>query len=134
VNQEYREQFGLEWTESLGFNNSFAFMIRGADARRLGVSTISQAAAHTPRWQAGFGCEFIERDDGYAGLAEVYGLEFAEPPREMYLGLMYRALGEGQVDFIAGNSTEGLVEALGLALLEDDRRYFPPLRLVPISR
>ncbi len=132
VKQEYADQFGLEWTEPLGFSNTFAIMVRGEDARNLGLQTISDAAAYTPRWRAGFGYEFVERADGLRGLAAAYGLEFVEQPLELDLGLMYRALNGGQVDFIAGNSTEGLVEVLDLVVLEDDKRYFPPYQAAPV--
>jgi glycine betaine/choline ABC-type transport system substrate-binding protein len=132
LQREYGERFGLEWTEPLGFNDTFAIMIRGGDARREKLRTISQSARLAPGWRAGFGYEFLERADGYRGLARTYGLKFAEPPREMDLGLLYRALHEGKVDFIAGNSTEGLVEALDLAILEDDKQYFPRYDAAPV--
>lgn len=132
VRREYAEQFDLEVTEPLGFNNTFAIMVRGEDARRLGLKTISDAANHTPQWKAGFGYEFLERADGLTGLAETYALRFSAPPSQMDLGLMYRALADKQVDFVAGNSTEGLVEALDLAILEDDKHYFPPYEAVPV--
>jgi len=134
VRQAYAERFGLEVTEPLGFENTFAIVVRGEDARRLNLKTLSQATAHTPGWRAGFGYEFMERPDGYAGLASTYGLRFAAPPRIMDLGLLYRALKEKQVDLVAGNSTDGLIAALDLAVLEDDRRYFPPYEAVPIVR
>ena len=134
VRQAYAERFGLEVTEPLGFENTFAIVVRGEDARQLNLKTLSQAAAHTPGWRAGFGYEFMERPDGYAGLAAAYGLRFAAPPRIMDLGLLYRALKEKQVDLVAGNSTDGLIAALDLAVLEDDRRYFPPYEAVPIVR
>jgi len=130
----YREQFDLEWTEPLGFNNTFAIVVRGEDARRLGLKTISDAAPHAPGWRAGFGYEFIERPDGFAGLAKTYGLEFGQPPRTMELGLLYRALIEKQVDFVAGNSTDGALAALDLTMLEDDRHYFPPYEAAPVVR
>ena len=134
VRQAYAERFGLEVTEPLGFENTFAIVVRGEDARQLNLKTLSQPAAHTPGWRAGFGYEFMERPDGYAGLAAAYGLRFAAPPRIMDLGLLYRALKEKQVDLVAGNSTDGLIAALDLAVLEDDRRYFPPYEAVPIVR
>ena len=134
VRQAYAERFGLEVTEPLGFENTFAIVVRGEDARQLNLKTLSQAAAHTSGWRAGFGYEFMERPDGYAGLAAAYGLRFAAPPRIMDLGLLYRALKEKQVDLVAGNSTDGLIAALDLAVLEDDRRYFPPYEAVPIVR
>ncbi|MCI0354753.1 MAG: ABC transporter substrate-binding protein [Acidobacteria bacterium] len=134
VRTAYRDKFGLEVTEPLGFNNTFAMVIRGEDAARLGVRTLSQAAAHTPKWRAGFGYEFTERPDGLPGLARTYNLKFAEPPRIMDMGLLYRALKETQVDFVAGNSTDGTIAALGFVALEDDRHYFPPYDAVPVVR
>ena len=119
---------------SLGFNNTFAIVVRGEDARSLHLKTISDAAPYAPHWRAGFGYEFMERPDGYEGLARTYGLSFAEPPRIMDLGLLYRALLEKQVDLVAGNSTDGLLSARDLVMLEDDKHYFPPYEAVPIVR
>lgn len=134
VRDAYRERFGIEWAEPLGFSNTFAIIVRGEDARQLGLSTISDAAGHTAGWTPGFGYEFAEREDGYRGLIEAYGLEFPVAPRDMDLGLVYRALAEGEVDLIAGNSTDGLIDALDLKILEDDLRYFPPYDAVPLVR
>jgi osmoprotectant transport system permease protein len=128
----YASRFGLTMFPSLGFENSFAILVREADARRLDLHTISEAAAHTPLWRAGFGYEFLNRADGYPGLAQRYGLRFAAPPVAMDLGLTYRALAEGRVDLIAGDSTNGLIPALKLRVLRDDRRYFPPYDAVPV--
>src|SRR5216684_8078978 len=134
VKTEYARRFNLELGQPFGFNNTFAIEIRGEDARRLGLKTISQAAAYTPKWRAGFGYEFTGRPDGYKGLAATYGLRFAAAPRIMDLGLLTRALKDHQVDLIAGNMTDGLIPALDLFVLEDDRHYFPPYEAVPIIR
>lgn len=134
VRTEYAKRFNLEVGKTLGFNNTFAIEIRGDDARRLGLTTLSQAATYTPQWRAGFGYEFMERPDGYKGLAATYGLHFAESPRIMDLGLLARALKDKQVDLAAGNATDGLIPALDLFVLEDDRHYFPPYEAVPIMR
>ncbi len=134
VRREYASRFKLLVTEPLGFNNTFAIVIRGEDARRMGIHTLSEAAAYTPQWRPGFGFEFMERPDGYLGLARTYGLKFAASPRIMDLGLLYRALLEQQVDLVAGNSTDGLIAARDLAILEDDKNYFPPYEAVPIVR
>jgi osmoprotectant transport system substrate-binding protein len=134
VKQGYARQFGLAVGEPLGFDNTFAIVIRGEDARRLHLHTISQTAKYAPQWRAGFGYEFMERPDGYAGLASTYGLRFAAPPRIMDLGLLYRALTEKEVDIVAGSATDGLISALGFVVLEDDRHYFPPYDAVPIVR
>src|SRR5262250_1305977 len=114
VKSEYEERFHLTLAPPFGFNDSFAIEIRGEDARQLHLRTISQSARYTPQWRAGFGYEFMERDDGYKGLVTTYGLRFAEPPRIMDLGLLTRALKNRQVDLIAGNNTDGLIPALDL--------------------
>lgn len=116
----------------LGFNNSFAILVRAADARAHGLTRLSQLAEHAPQWRAAFGYEFLERPDGYRGLTETYGLRFREAPRTMDLTLIYRALANGEVDVIAGDATAGLIEALSLSMLEDDRQYFPPYDAVPV--
>jgi osmoprotectant transport system substrate-binding protein len=134
VKGEYERRFKLTLGPPLGFEDTFAIEIRGEDARRLHLTTISQSAAYTPKWRAGFGYEFMERPDGYKGLAATYGLRFAEPPRIMDLGLLARALKERQVDLVAGNTTDGLIPALGLAVLEDDKHYFPPYEAVAVLR
>lgn len=134
VQSEYKQRFNLEVLPSLGFNNTFAIVIRGDDARRLNVKTLSEAARYSSQWHAGFGYEFMERPDGYPGLARTYGLHFAGEPRIMDLGLLYRALLDKQVDVIAGNSTDGLLSARDLVVLEDDKHYFPPYQAVPIVR
>jgi glycine betaine/choline ABC-type transport system substrate-binding protein len=134
VRNAYREQFRVEWTEPLGFNNTFAIIVRKADAEKLNLHTISDAAPHTKNWTTGFGYEFVEREDGYAGLVKTYNLQFPGTPRVMDLGLTYKALANNQVDLIAGNSTDGLIDSLQLVVLEDDKHYFPPYDAVPLVR
>jgi osmoprotectant transport system substrate-binding protein len=134
VKQAYRTKFNLAVGRPLGFNDTFAIVIRGDDARRLHLTTVAQAAAFAPKWRAGFGYEFMERPDGYKGLVTSYGLRFAEAPRIMDLGLITRALKERQVDLIAGNNTDGLIPALDLFVLEDDHHYFPPYEAVAVMR
>src|SRR5579864_8912071 len=134
VKSEYENHFHLTLGPPFGFNDTFAIEIRGEDARRLHLQTISQSAAYTAQWRAGFGYEFMERPDGYKGLVATYGLRFAAPPRIMDLGLLTRALKDHQVDLIAGNMTDGLIPALDLFVLEDDRHYFPPYEAVPVIR
>jgi glycine betaine/choline ABC-type transport system substrate-binding protein len=133
VKAEYAKRFKLEWTEPLGFNNTFAILIRGEDAKKLGLKTVSDAAKVSAQWRAGFGQDFMSRADGFPGFSEAYGLHF-EATREMDLSLTYRALAENQVDLIAGNSTDGLIARYGLFQLDDDRHYFPPYDAVPVVR
>jgi osmoprotectant transport system substrate-binding protein len=134
VKNEYERRFGLTLGPAFGFNDTFAMEIRGEDARRLNIKTLSQAVAFTPHWRAGFGYEFMERPDGYRGLVAAYGLHFAENPRVMDLGLLARVLRDRQIDLAAGNATDGLIPALDLFVLEDDKHYFPPYEAVPVIR
>jgi osmoprotectant transport system substrate-binding protein/osmoprotectant transport system permease protein len=133
VKREYASQFKVEVSPPLGFENTFAILVRGADARKLNLKTISEAAPHTPQWRAGFGQDFMSRADGYPGFSKTYGLKFAAV-REMDLSLTYIALSSRQVDLIAGNSTEGRITTLDLFQLADDRHYFPPYEAVYIVR
>jgi osmoprotectant transport system permease protein len=133
VKQEYADRFKVEVSQPLGFENTFAILVRGEDARRLNLKTISNAATEAPRWRAGFGQDFMSRADGYPGFSKTYGLKFAEV-REMDLSLTYIALSSRQVDLIAGNSTEGRIPTLDLFQLADDRRYFPPYEAVYLVR
>ena len=134
VKQLYSERFQVEVTEPLGFENTFALVIRGDDAKNLHIRTISDLVSVAPKWHAGVGYEFLERPDGLPGLSARYNLHFAESPKVMDLGLIYRALVDRQVDAVVGNSTDGLIDALGLTALVDDRHYFPPYDAVPIVR
>jgi osmoprotectant transport system permease protein len=133
VKQDYANQFKVEVSPPLGFENTFAILVRGADARKLNIKTISDAALHTPQWRAGFGQDFMSRADGYPGFSKTYGLKFAAV-REMDLSLTYIALSSQQVDLIAGNSTEGRIATLDLFQLADDRHYFPPYEAVYLVR
>ncbi len=133
VKQEYADRFKVAVSQPLGFENTFAILVRGEDARRLNLKTISNAATEAPRWRAGFGQDFMSRADGYPGFSKTYGLKFAEV-REMDLSLTYIALSSKQVDLIAGNSTEGRIPTLDLFQLADDRRYFPPYEAVYLVR
>jgi osmoprotectant transport system permease protein len=130
--QLYSERYGLRLFPSLGFENTFAILIRRADGQRLGLRKISDAVAPARQWTAAFGYEFLNRADGFSGLARRYGLSFAKPPSAMDLGLTYRALADGRVDLIAGDSTNGLIAVLQLQQLEDDLGYFPPYDAVPV--
>ena len=131
---EYAEKFGLSVSPQLGFANDFAILVRGDVARQNGLKTISDAVSISKNWQAGFGQDFMSRADGYPGFVKAYGLNFAKQPREMDLSLTYRALQSGELDIIAGNSTDGLIKQLDLFQLEDDRHFFPPYQAVFIAR
>jgi osmoprotectant transport system substrate-binding protein len=134
VKQGYAQRFNLEVTEPLGFENTFAMVVRGDDSRSLQLHNTSDVVPFAPKMRAGFGFEFLERPDGFRGWSQLYGLHFAAPPSVMDLGLIYRALVDKKVDIVAGNSTDGLIDALHLVALIDDKHYFPPYDAVPIVR
>jgi osmoprotectant transport system substrate-binding protein len=134
VRRLYAQRYNVTVAPPLGFENTFAMIIRGDDARRYNLRALSQAAQYTPQWKLGVGYEFEQRPDGLPGLSKVYGLKFDGPPRTMDLGLLYRAINARQVDMIAGNSTDGPIQAFGLTVLEDDKHYFPPYQAVPLVR
>ena len=133
VKQEYVDKFHVDVSPPLGFENTFAILIRGADAQKFNLKTITDAAPQTNKWRAGFGQDFMSREDGFPGFSKAYGLKFAEV-REMDLSLTYIALSSRQVDLIAGNSTEGRIATLNLFQLADDRHYFPPYEAVYLVR
>ncbi len=133
VRRVYRERWGLEWTQPLGFENTFALVVRRADAEAQGFVSIADLAPRGADLVAGFGPEFMARPDGYPGLREMYGLEFGSI-RQLDLGLMYRALADDQIDVAVANSTDGQIAGLDLLVLDDDRRYFPPYQAAPVVR
>lgn len=130
----YEQRYKVRAEPGLGFQNTFAMVVRADDARKLHLETISDAIPHAPQMKLGVGYEFQERPDGLRGLKQTYGLRFDGDPRTMDLGLLYRALQAGQVDMVAGNSTDGPIRALHLVALEDDKHYFPPYEAVPLIR
>jgi osmoprotectant transport system substrate-binding protein len=134
VKQLYAQRFNFAVTEPLGFENTFAMVIRGDDAQRLHLQRTSDISPFAPKWRVGVGFEFLERSDGFKGWSERYGLHFDQQPSVMDLGLIYRALQDHKVDMVAGNSTDGVIDSLHLVILEDDRHYFPPYDAVPIVR
>ena len=134
VESEYAKRWGIVWSPPLGFENTFALVVRGEDARRWGLKRMSDLKAHEAEIRPGFGYEFLEREDGFPGLARIYGLRFAQRPAQMDLGLLYPALQSRQVDLIAGNSTDGLIAAMGAVVLEDDKHYFPPYEAAFVVR
>ncbi|HEX8924766.1 MAG TPA: glycine betaine ABC transporter substrate-binding protein [Terriglobales bacterium] len=134
VQREYQRRFNLTVLPSLGFDNTFAVVMRGDDAKARGLTRLSQLATFAPKMRVGVGYKFLERPDGFNGLSKTYGLRFAAAPSVMDLGLLYRALLAQQVDVVVGSNTDGMIAALGLAVLADDRHYFPPYEAVPIVR
>jgi osmoprotectant transport system substrate-binding protein len=130
----YEKRYRVRVGPGMGFEDTFAMVVRAEDARRLGLRTISDVAKVNPPMRLGVGYEFAERPDGLRGLSAAYGLRFEGPPRTMELGLLYRALASHQVDIVAGNSTDAAIRSMGFVALEDDKHYFPPYEAVPLVR
>jgi len=126
VRGEYQSRFGLQWMDPLGFNNTFAMVVRGDEARKYKIATLSDAARYAPGWTLGVGYEFQQRPDGLAGLLKTYQLPLHGTPKTMDLGLLYKALEQGQVSMVAGNATDGQLSVLNAVVLQDDQHYFPP--------
>ena len=134
VRNLYQQRYHIAVLDPLGFENTFAMIIRGDDAARLHIDTLSESAPYTPQWVLGVGYEFEQRPDGLPGLSKAYNLHFKDEPRTMDLGLLYRAINAHQVDMIAGNSTDGPIASFHLKVLADDKHYFPPYQAVPLVR
>ncbi len=124
----------LRWLRPLGFNNSFAMVVRKEDAEARRVKTLSDAAGYQPGWKLGVGYEFVQRPDGLTGLVETYRINFKGSVKQMDLGLLYTALDQGQVDMVAGNATDGLLASRPFVVLDDDRHYFPPYEAALVVR
>ena len=134
VAREYHTRFHVVWLAPLGFNDTFAMVIRGDEARASGIGTLGQAATRRKPWVLGVGYEFLKRPDGLSGLQKTYALPLDGTPKTMDLGLLYAALEGGQVDLVAGNSTDGLLAERDFKVLGDDKRYFPPYEAAFIAR
>lgn len=134
VRNVYRERFGIEWLEALGFENTFAMAVRGELARQKGWHTLSDAARSGFAFRLGVGYEFEQREDGLPGFLKTYPMRLDGAPRAMDLGLLYKAIEQDQVDMVAGGSTDGMIDVMGLQVLEDDRGYFPPYEAAVVVR
>lgn len=124
VKDEYLKRFHLVWLPPLGFNDTFAMVIRASDGRRLNAPDLS--AADSRPWRLGVGYEFLTRPDGLARLNQTYSLKWNGTPSSMDLGLLYRALREKKIDMAAGNSTDAPLTQHDFLVLQDDRKAFPP--------
>jgi glycine betaine/choline ABC-type transport system substrate-binding protein len=134
VSEAYRKRFAAEWLPPFGFNNTYAIVVREEDARRRNLATLSDLARVSKDLVIGFMFEFSERQDGYRGLIETSNLTFRGEPRTLDLGLIYQALRQNQIDVGVGSATDGLIQALNMRVLKDDKHYFPPYDAAPVAR
>jgi glycine betaine/choline ABC-type transport system substrate-binding protein len=134
VRLEYQQRYDLIWLDPLGFNNTFAMVIRRTDAERHHLGSLSDAARAGAGWTLGVGYEFQQRPDGLPNLLHTYQIPLAGAPKVMDLGLLYRALEQQMVNMVAGNATDGLLLSLDVTVLEDDRGIFPPYHAAFVLR
>ncbi len=132
VQHGFAERWDLAWLDPFGFSNSYALAMPQERAEALGVTRISDLSARAQSLRIGFSHEFIEREDGYPGLAAAYGLSLPDL-RGMEHGLAYQALEQGELDVIDTYTTDGRLSLERVRLLEDDRRFFPPYDAAPIA-
>lgn len=130
----YEDEFGFTWLEPMGFSNTWTLILTAEKAEELNVKTFSDLVPHTKDLVLGSDAQFMERQDGYQGLAKKYGIEGFKSNKEMDIGLAFNALAEGEVDVLVGYATDGRIPALGLVTLEDDKNYFPPYDAAPIIK
>jgi osmoprotectant transport system substrate-binding protein len=133
VKKEYASRFQLAWLQPWGFNDTYALVMKKDKAEQLGIKKISDLQGKANNLILGSGGEFFTRPDGLPGLQTAYGIKFKED-RGMDPGIMYQAVAGGQVDVIAGFSTDGRIPTLGLVVLEDDKKFFPPYFAAPVVR
>jgi len=131
VSQEYESQFGLQWLDPLGFNNTYTLAMRQEQAAELGVTKISDLQGIEGDLRFGGTQEFLVRPDGLPGLSETYGLEFSDP-QGLDPGILYQAVDSEEVDVISAFATDGRIPALGLVTLQDDLGFFPPYFAAPV--
>ncbi|WP_083711433.1 glycine betaine ABC transporter substrate-binding protein [Domibacillus epiphyticus] len=133
VKNRFNEEYDLQLLEPIGFNNTYSVTIRQADADKYGINTISELKSYAKNMRFGSEPEFLERADGYPGLQEVYGIDFAST-QTLDTGIMYSAIKNNEVDAIDAYTTDGRIQAFNLKVLEDDKQFFPPYYAIPVVR
>jgi glycine betaine/choline ABC-type transport system substrate-binding protein len=133
VRAEYLTRFRVQWLDPLGFNNTFAMVVRGEDAKAAGLTTLTDAKTYRPGWRLGVGYEFQQRPDGLPGLLKTYALPVTKV-QTMDLGLLYQALNQKHVNMVAGNATDGQLSVRDVRVLQDDQHYFPPYQAAIVVR
>ena len=131
VRRFLREQHDVTLAAMLGFENTYALAVRGQDAERLGLRTISDLAAVAPRFVFGSDYEFFARPE-WPPVRDTYGLSFREL-RSMDVSLMYQAVATGEVDVISAYGTDGRIDAFDLRVLDDERGAIPPYDAVVLA-
>ncbi len=134
VKNEFEDQFGVKWLEPLGLNNTYALGVTNEVYEEYGVETYSELAAISKNLRFGSDHEFFDRQDGYDGLVELYGMDFKGEPKKMDISLKYQAIGSGEMDVTNVFATDGPIRKHNLKVLKDDKNFFPPYYASPIVR
>jgi osmoprotectant transport system substrate-binding protein len=135
VKKGYEEQYKLTWLDASPFNNTNALAMMKARADELGIKTYSDLAQKAPELVLGGPAEFAEREDGIKGLQATYGgFQFKEFTQLGTGSLRYEALTSGQIDVTVAFGTDGQISGLGLALLQDDKTFYPIYNIAPVIR
>ena len=128
-------RLNLVMSEPLGFNNTYALAVRESFARQHNLHTITDLARLKEPVRVAFSYEFMDRADGWPGLAAAYRL--ALPPKNvnrMEHSLTYQAIDQEAVDVIDVYSTDAKIRKFNLRVLDDDRNYFPVYQAVWVAR
>jgi osmoprotectant transport system substrate-binding protein len=134
VRSEYLQKFQVEWLDPLGIDDSFAMVINGPMARARNLETLTDGSKVSEPWMLGVGYEFEQRADGMGALGKTYHLRWQGSPKTMDLGLLYKAIEQGQVTMIAANATDGMLSKMDLKVLKDDQHAFPPYQVCIAAR
>ena len=124
LEQEYEEQYSMQWTGMYGFNNTYGLVVRREIADQYDLKTYSDLAAVSDQLIFGAEYDFFEREDGYDALCETYGLSFQET-MDLDIGLKYQALNQEQIDVMVVFTTDGQLSASDAVVLEDDKQFYP---------
>ncbi|RLL44886.1 ABC transporter permease/substrate-binding protein [Oceanobacillus piezotolerans] len=127
------EQYNLAYLEPMEFNNTYALAIPTTFAEEHQVESISDLDGLEDEIRAGFTLEFSDREDGYLGIQEVYGIQFPNLVT-MEPQLRYNAVEQGDINLIDAYSTDSELERYDLTVLEDDKELFPPYQGAPLMR
>ena len=124
LQQEYRDNYSMEWTGMYGFNNTYGMVVRREIAEKYDLHTYSDLAAVADQLVFGAEYDFFEREDGYEALCDTYGLNF-KATMDLDIGLKYQALEQGQIDVMVVFTTDGQLSTADAVVLEDDRQFYP---------
>ena len=123
---------GIGVSEPLGFENTYALATPRPVSERLGLVRVSDLGAHRGL-RVGLSHEFMGRADGWKGLTTTYAIAF-DDVRGMDHAVAYEALAAGSIDVMDVYTTDAKIARMGLTVLRDDRRFFPPYEAVFLYR